>query len=40
MIQHGELLRSTNPRFWDIEIKETDQFRIAGVVLKIVEGTI
>lgn len=31
------ILCSTNPRYDDIEIEETDQFQIAGVVLRIVE---
>ncbi len=34
------ILRSMNPRYADIEIKETDQFLIAGVVLRIVEGAL
>jgi len=34
------ILRSTNPRYEDIEIKETDQFVIDGVVLRIVEGAV
>jgi len=34
------ILRSTKPRYADIEIKEIDQFLIAGVVLRIVEGTL
>jgi DNA polymerase V len=34
------ILRSTNPRYTDIDIKETDQFVIAGVVLRIVEGAL
>lgn len=39
--QNGQIiLRSTNPKYPDIEVKETDQFQIAGVVLRIVEGTV
>jgi DNA polymerase V len=39
--QKGQvILRSTNPRYADIEVKETDQFQIAGVVLRIVEGAL
>jgi phage repressor protein C with HTH and peptisase S24 domain len=34
------ILRSTNPKYSDIEIAETDQFVIAGVVLRIVEGAV
>jgi SOS-response transcriptional repressor LexA len=34
------ILRSGNPNYSDIEIKETDQFQIAGVVLSIVEGAV
>jgi SOS-response transcriptional repressor LexA len=34
------ILRSTNPNYADIEVKETDQFQIAGVVLKIVDGSV
>ena len=34
------ILRSTNPKYADIEVKETDQFQIAGVVLRIVEGAV
>jgi hypothetical protein len=34
------ILSSANPKYADIEIKETDQFQIAGVVLSIVEGTV
>jgi DNA polymerase V len=34
------ILRSTNPKYADIEVKETDQFQVAGVVLRIVEGTV
>ena len=34
------ILRSTNPKYSDIEIAEADQFVIAGVVLRIVEGTL
>jgi SOS-response transcriptional repressor LexA len=33
-------MRSSNPRYTDIEVKETDQFAIAGVVLRIVEGAL
>jgi DNA polymerase V len=39
--QNGQIiLRSANPKYADIEIKETDQFQIAGVVLRIVEGVL
>lgn len=34
------ILHSTNPQYADIEVKETDQFQIAGVVLRIVEGAV
>jgi len=34
------ILRSANPKYTDIEVKETDQFQIAGVVLKIVDGSV
>jgi SOS-response transcriptional repressor LexA len=34
------ILRSMNPKYADIDIKETDQFQIAGVVLRIVEGAL
>ncbi len=34
------ILRSTNPKYSDIEIRDTDQFLIAGVVLRIVEGAL
>jgi DNA polymerase V len=34
------ILHSTNPQYADIEVKETDQFHIAGVVLRIVEGAV
>jgi SOS-response transcriptional repressor LexA len=34
------ILRSTNSQYADIEVKETDQFQIAGVVLRIVEGAL
>jgi len=34
------ILRSTNPKFSGIEITESDQFVIAGVVLRIVEFTL
>jgi SOS-response transcriptional repressor LexA len=36
----GMIMRSSNPRYTDIEVKETDQFAIAGVVLRIVEGAL
>jgi SOS-response transcriptional repressor LexA len=29
-----------NPQYPDIEVRETDQFVIAGVVLRIVEGAL
>jgi DNA polymerase V len=39
--QNGQIiLRSANPKYADIEVKETDQFQIAGVVLRIVEGAL
>ena len=34
------MLRSTNPRYSDTEISETDQFLITGAVLRIVEGSL
>jgi len=34
------ILQSTKPRYADIEIKESDRFLIAGVVLRIVEGAV
>ncbi len=34
------VLKSLNPQYADIEIKETDQFEIKGVVLRIVEGAV
>ena len=34
------VLKSMNPQYADIEIRETDQFQIAGVVLRIVEGAV
>jgi DNA polymerase V len=34
------ILRSTNPRYAEIEVKENDQFQITGVVLRIVEGQV
>jgi DNA polymerase V len=34
------ILRSANPRYDDIVIKESDQFVIAGVVLRIVDGSL
>jgi hypothetical protein len=34
------ILRSANSRYPDVAVKETDQFRIAGVVLRIVEGAL
>ena len=33
-------LRSMNPKYADIEIAESNQFVIAGVVLRIVEGAL
>jgi phage repressor protein C with HTH and peptisase S24 domain len=39
--QNGRIiLHSTNPKFSDTAIKETDQFVIAGMVLRIVEGVL
>jgi len=41
MLEMGRvILRSANPRYSDIEIMEPDQFQIAGVVLRIVEGAV
>jgi DNA polymerase V len=41
LIQVGRvILRSANSKYPDIEIKETDQFQIAGAALRIVEGTV
>ena len=34
------VLKSLNPQYADIEIKENDQFEIKGVVLRIVEGAL
>ncbi len=34
------ILKSMNPEYADIEVKETDQFEIKGVVLGIVEGSV
>ena len=34
------VLKSMNPEYADIEIKESDQFEIKGVVLRIVEGAV
>ena len=34
------ILRSANEKYPDIEVNEINQFRIAGVVLRIVEGAI
>jgi DNA polymerase V len=34
------VLKSLNPQYADIEVKETDQFEIKGVVLRIVEGAL
>ena len=34
------VLISMNPEYVNIEVKETDQFVIAGVVLRIVEGAL
>jgi SOS-response transcriptional repressor LexA len=34
------ILKSMNPDYADIEVKETDQFAIAGVVLRITEGAV
>jgi len=34
------ILKSMNPQYEDIEVKETDQFEIKGVVLRIVEGAL
>jgi SOS-response transcriptional repressor LexA len=34
------VLKATNQEYPDIEIKEIDQFQIAGVVLRIVEGAV
>ena len=39
--QEGRVvLKSLNPQYADIEIKETDQFEIKGFVLSIVEGAV
>jgi DNA polymerase V len=41
LLQNGQIiLRSANPKYADIAVKETDQFQIAGVVLRIVEGAV
>jgi SOS-response transcriptional repressor LexA len=34
------VLHSTNPKYLDFEIAKTDQFVIAGVVLRVVEGAV
>lgn len=34
------ILRSTNQKYSDIEIAESERFVIAGVVLRIVEGAV
>jgi phage repressor protein C with HTH and peptisase S24 domain len=34
------ILRSTNPKYSDIEIAESDHFVIAGVARRIVVGTV
>jgi DNA polymerase V len=34
------VLKSMNSQYADIEVKETDQFEIKGVVLRIVEGAV
>jgi phage repressor protein C with HTH and peptisase S24 domain len=34
------ILRSANSQYPDMEIMETDQFQIAGVVLRIVDGVL
>ncbi len=34
------VLKSLNPQYAEIEVKETDQFEIKGVVLRIVEGAL
>ena len=34
------VLKSLNPQYEDIAVKETDQFEIKGVVLRIVEGAL
>jgi DNA polymerase V len=34
------ILKSMNPQYADIEVKETDHFEIKGVVLRIVEGAL
>ena len=41
LLQMGRvILRSTNPKYPDMHVKESDQFRIAGVVPRIVEGAL
>jgi SOS-response transcriptional repressor LexA len=41
LVQMGLVtLRSSNPKYPNIEIMETDRFQIAGVVLRIVEAAL
>ena len=41
LLREGRVvLKSMNPEYADIEIKESDQFEIKGVVLRIVEGAV
>ena len=41
LLREGRVvLKSMNPEYADIEVKETDQFEIKGVVLRIVEGAL
>ena len=41
LLREGRVvLKSMNPQYADIEVKETNQFEIKGVVLRIVEGAV
>lgn len=41
LLREGRVvLKSMNPEYADIDVKETDQFEIKGVVLRIVEGAL
>ena len=41
LLREGRVvIKSMNPEYADIEVKETDQFEIKGVVLRIVEGAV
>jgi DNA polymerase V len=41
LLREGRVvLKSMNPQYADIEVMDTDQFEIKGVVLRIVEGAL